>query len=56
MTKFGTFVGLGLLFVLLSANACGGPGGGSGKKADGLQPVTPEDAKELETPPTGRGR
>ena len=55
MTKFRTFVGLSLLFVLLSANACGGPGG-SGKKGYELQPVTNEDADELEQPPTGRGR
>jgi len=56
MSKFGTFVCLGLLLVLLSANACGGNGGGSGKKGYELQPVTQEDADELETPPTGRGR
>lgn len=56
MTTFRTFVGLGLLFVLLSVNACGGLGGGSGKKADELQPVTTEEANELEQPPTGRGR
>ena len=54
MTKFGTFVGLGLLFVLLSANACGGLGGGSGKKAFELQPMTMEEANELEQSPTGR--
>jgi len=54
MTKFGTFVGLGLLFVLLTANGCGGKG--SGKKGYELQPVTQEDANELEQPPTGRGR
>jgi hypothetical protein len=54
MTKFGIFVGLGLLFVLLSANACSGPGGGNGKKWDGLQPMTMEEANELEQSPTGR--
>lgn len=53
MTKFGTLVGLGLLFVFLSANACGGPGG-SGKKGFELQPMTMEEANELEQSPTGR--
>jgi len=52
MRKFGTFVGLGLLIVLLSANACGGPGGG--KKTFELQPMTMEEANELEQSPTGR--
>ena len=31
MTKFRTFVALGLIFMLLSATACGCLGGGNGK-------------------------
>jgi hypothetical protein len=53
-TLLAVVVGIALLTLTFSCASTGSQS--NGKKGYELQPVTTEDAEELEQPPTGRGR